>query len=167
MSVNPAPSTDEERLAQLGYQQELHRRLSGFSNFAVSFSIISILAGAITSYGIAMTAGGPVAITLGWVFVGLMVTFVALAMAEVCSAYPTAGALYWWAAALAKRNKAAWAWFVGWFNFLGEVAVTAAIDFGAAITTTAFLSLTTGLTVTKWNTFLVFLVIIAAHGLLN
>jgi amino acid permease (GABA permease) len=167
MSVNPAPSTDEERLAQLGYQQELHRRLSGFSNFAVSFSIISILAGAITSYGIAMNAGGPMAITLGWLFVGIMVTFVALAMAEVCSAYPTAGALYWWAAALAKRNKAAWAWFVGWFNFLGEVAVTAAIDFGAAITTSAFLSLTFDWEVTTGRTFLIFLVIIVVHGLLN
>jgi amino acid permease (GABA permease) len=167
MSVNPAPSTDEERLAQLGYQQELHRRLSGFSNFAVSFSIISILAGAITSYGIAMTAGGPVAIVLGWLFVGIMVTVVALSMAEVCSAYPTAGALYWWAAAMAKNNKAAWAWFVGWFNFLGEVAVTAAIDFGAAITTSAFLSLTFDMAVTPGRTFLIFLVIIGVHGLLN
>lgn len=167
MSVNPAPSTDEERLAQLGYQQELHRRLSGFSNFAVSFSIISILAGAITSYGLAMNAGGPLSITLGWLFIGVMVTFVALAMAEVCSAYPTAGALYWWAAALARRNKAAWAWFIGWFNFLGEVAVTAAIDFGAAITTSAFLSLTFDMEVTRVRTFLIFLVIIAAHGLLN
>jgi amino acid permease (GABA permease) len=167
MSVNPAPGTDEERLAQLGYQQELHRRLSGFSNFAVSFSIISILAGAITSYSIAMNAGGPFAITIGWLLVGIMVTLVALAMAEVCSAYPTAGALYWWAAALAKRNKPAWAWFVGWFNFLGEVAVTAAIDFGAAITTAAFLDLTFGLTVTKTSTFLIFLVIIVVHGLLN
>ena len=167
MSTESVPSTDEERLAQLGYQQELHRRLSGFSNFAVSFSIISILAGAITSYGIAMTAGGPVAITLGWLFVGIMVTFVALAMAEVCSAYPTAGALYWWAAALAKKNKPAWAWFVGWFNFLGEVAVTAAIDFGAAITTAAFFSLTFDMTVTPGKTFLIFLVIIIVHGLLN
>ena len=167
MSDSPAPSTDEERLAQLGYQQELHRRLSGFSNFAVSFSIISILAGAITSYGIAMNAGGPMAITLGWLFVGIMVTFVALAMAEVCSAYPTAGALYWWAAALAKRNKAAWAWFIGWFNFLGEVAVTAAIDFGAAITTSAFLSLTFDIEVTKGRTFLIFLILIVIHGLLN
>src|SRR3954451_11915807 len=167
MSTESVPTTDEERLAQLGYQQELHRRLSGFSNFAVSFSIISILAGAITSYGIAMTAGGPLAIVLGWLFVGIMVTFVALAMAEVCSAYPTAGALYWWAAALAKRNKAAWAWFVGWFNFLGEVAVTAAIDFGAAITTAAFLSLTFDMEVTKMSTFLIFLVIIIVHGLLN
>jgi len=96
-----------------------------------------------------------------------MVTFVALAMAEVCSAYPTAGALYWWAAALAKRNKPAWAWFVGWFNFLGEVAVTAAIDFGAAITTSAFLSLTFDMEVTTGRTFLIFLVIIVVHGLLN
>ncbi|HYN95642.1 MAG TPA: amino acid permease [Pilimelia sp.] len=162
-----APMTDEERLAELGYQQELRRKLSGFSNFAVSFSIISILAGAITSYGIAMSAGGPMAITLGWLFVGVMVTFVALAMAEICSVYPTAGALYWWAAALAKRNKAAWAWFVGWFNFLGEVAVTAAIDFGAAITTSAFLGLTFDMEVTTARTFGIFLVIIVAHGLLN
>src|SRR5947207_11829011 len=168
-AVTPAaPSgADEQLLAELGYRQELRRKLSGFSNFAVSFSIISILAGAITSYGIAMAAGGPLSITLGWLFVGGMVTLLALAMAEVCSAYPTAGALYWWAAALARRNKPAWAWFVGWFNFLGEVAVTAAIDFGAATTTMAFLSLTTGLTVTAANTFGTFLVIIVLHGLLN
>ncbi len=159
--------SDEQRLAQLGYKQELRRKLSGFSNFAISFSIISILAGAITSYIIAMNAGGPMAITLGWLFVGGMVILVALAMAEVCSVYPTAGALYWWSHALAKRNKAAWAWFVGWFNFLGEVAVTAAIDFGAAITTAAFLSLTFDLEVTKQNTLLIFIVIIVLHGLLN
>src|SRR4051812_45984154 len=158
---------DEQLLAQLGYRQELRRKLSGFSNFAVSFSIISILAGAIASYGIAMNAGGPLSITLGWLFVGGMVTLVALAMAEVCSAYPTAGGLYWWAATLARRNKPAWAWFVGWFNFLGEVAVTAAIDFGAALTTSAFLSLTFDMEVTKFRVFLIFLVLIAAHGLLN
>jgi amino acid permease (GABA permease) len=168
-AVAPVTSedADETLLAQLGYKQELRRRLSTFSNFAVSFSIISVLAGAITSYGIAMNAGGPLSITLGWLFVGGMVTLVALAMAEICSAYPTAGALYWWASALARRNRAAWAWFVGWFNFLGEVAVTAAIDFGAATTTMAFLSLTTGVEVTRYNTFLAFVVIIVAHGLLN
>ncbi len=159
--------SDEQRLAQLGYKQELRRKLSGFSNFAISFSIISILAGAITSYGLAMNAGGPLAITLGWLFVGGMVILVALAMAEVCSVYPTAGALYWWSHALAKRNKAAWAWFVGWFNFLGEIAVTAAIDFGAAITTSAFLSLAFDIEVTPMRTLLVFLVIIVLHGLLN
>jgi amino acid permease (GABA permease) len=159
--------SDSALLATLGYRQELHRRLSGFSNFAISFSIISVLAGCLTSYSIAMNNGGPAAITLGWLLVGGMVTLVALAMAEVCSVYPTAGGLYWWAFALAKRNKAAWAWFVGWFNFLGQVAVTAAIDYGAALTTTAFLNLLFGLPVTKVSTFAVFLTIIVLHGLLN
>src|SRR5258706_7647833 len=97
--TGPSPeatsNSDEERLAQLGYKQELHRRLSGFSNFAVSFSIISILAGCLTSYLLAMNNGGPAAINLGWIGVGLMVTLVALAMAEICSVYPTAGGLYW------------------------------------------------------------------------
>jgi len=158
---------DEARLAQLGYKQELRRRLSGFSNFAVSFSIISILAGCLTSYGVAMGNGGPVAITVGWVVVGLLVTLVALSMAEVCSVYPTAGGLYWWAFAIARHNKARWAWFAGWFNFLGQVAVTAGIDFGAALTTTAFLRLTTGFEVTTTHEFLVFAVIILLHGLLN
>ncbi len=163
----PAPDSDEALLAKLGYKQELSRRLSGFSNFAVSFSIISVLAGCLTSFSIAMNNGGPAAITLGWLLVGVMVTLVSLSLAEVCSVYPTAGALYWWAFALARRNKARWAWFVGWFNFLGQVAVTGAIDFGAALTTGAFLSLAFGLTITKTTTFVIFLVIIALHGLLN
>ena len=41
------PGDDERRLAELGYKQELKRKWSGFSNFAISFSIISILAGCI------------------------------------------------------------------------------------------------------------------------
>ena len=38
-------SADDQLLAKLGYKQELSRSWSGFSNFAISFSIISILAG--------------------------------------------------------------------------------------------------------------------------
>ncbi|MGZ4600521.1 MAG: amino acid permease [Oryzihumus sp.] len=154
-------------LAELGYEQELHRRMSGFNNFAVSFSIISILAGAITSYGIALNAGGPIAISIGWPLVGLFVWLVALAMGEVCSVFPTAGGLYFWAGRLARHRKPMWAWYVGWFNFLGEVAVTAAIDYGAAITWMAFLDLTWGVGVTAGRTFIAFAVILLLHGLLN
>ena len=158
---------DEAQLAALGYKQELHRGMSGFTNFAVSFSIISVLAGCITTYYLAMDAGGPVVISIGWPLVGIFVLFVALAMAEICSVYPTAGGLYFWAGRLARRNKRVWAWYVGWFNFLGEVAVTAAIDYGAAVTWMALLDLTFGVEVTLGRTFIAFLVIIALHGLLN
>ncbi|MFW5474547.1 amino acid permease [Knoellia sp. CPCC 206450] len=158
---------DEAMLAELGYKQELHRGMSGFSNFAVSFSIISILSGCITTFYLAMDAGGPSAINLGWPLVGVMVLCVALAMAEVCSVYPTAGGLYYWAGKLARRNKRVWAWYVGWFNFLGEVAVTAAIDYGAAITWMALLNLVFGLEVSLVSTFVAFVIIIGLHGLLN
>ncbi|WEK60225.1 MAG: amino acid permease [Candidatus Microbacterium colombiense] len=158
---------DAAALAELGYKQELHRGMSGFSNFAVSFSIISILAGCITSFNIALKSGGPMAINIGWPLVGVFVLCVALAMAEVCSRYPTAGGLYFWAGRLAKKNKRQWAWFVGWFNFLGEVAVTAAIDYGAAATMMAFANLMWGVEVNAYNTFGLFIALIVVHGLLN
>ena len=160
-------SEDAAQLEALGYKQELHRRFGGFANFAVSFSIISILAGCITSYLIAMNAGGPVVISIGWPLVGLFVVCVALSMAEVCSVYPTAGGLYFWAGRLATKNKRQWAWVVGWFNFMGEVAVTTAVDYGAAITWNALLNLAFGLEVTPMTTFVTFVIILLLHGLLN
>ncbi|GAA3125765.1 amino acid permease (GABA permease) [Kribbella aluminosa] len=163
-----APMTDDEkRLHQLGYAQELSRTMSGFSNFAVSFTIISILSGCLTLYGFGMNTGGPALIVWGWPIVGLMTLFVGLAMAEVCSSFPTAGGLYYWAAKLAPSNGAAWSWFTGWFNFLGQVAVTAGIDFGAAFFLNAFLDLQFGFTATPGHTILLFGIILLVHALLN
>ena len=160
-------SADETRLHELGYAQELARRMSGFSNFAVSFTIISILSGCLTLYGFGLNTGGPVVIVWGWPIVGLLTLMVGLAMAEVCSSFPTAGGLYYWSAKLARRNAAAWSWFTGWFNFLGQVAVTAGIDFGAAFFLNAFLDLQFGFTATPGNTILLFGIILVVHGLLN
>src|ERR671933_2287308 len=91
-----AHDDDERMLHRLGYAQELYRSMGGFANFAISFTIISILAGCLTSYFIAFNDGGPVAITWGWLIVGGFVLLVALAMGEVASAMPTAGAIYYW-----------------------------------------------------------------------
>jgi amino acid permease (GABA permease) len=159
---------DEKRLHELGYAQELRRRMSGFSNFAVSFTIISILSGCLTLYGFGMNTGGPALIVWGWPFVGIMTLFVGLAMAEVCSSFPTAGGLYYWAAKLAPAGTgAAWSWFTGWFNFLGQVAVTAGIDFGAAFFINAFLDLQWGFTATPGHTILIFGLVLLLHGILN
>ncbi len=173
MSVNEqavpgALDPDQKRLHELGYAQELRRRMSGFSNFAVSFTIISILSGCLTLYAFGMNTGGPAVIVWGWPFVGIMTLFVGLAMAEVCSSYPTAGGLYYWAAKLAPgKSAAAWSWFTGWFNFLGQVAVTAGIDFGAAFFLTAFLDLQFGFAATPGHTILVYGCILLVHGILN
>ena len=126
--MEPAPPAgsyhtdeDEKILHKLGYAQELFRAMGGFQNFAISFTIISILAGCLTSYYIAFGQGGPVAVSWGWLLVGGMSIIVSLAMAEIASAFPTAGGLYYWAS---KLGSPAWGWFTGWFNLIGQIAVT-------------------------------------------
>jgi amino acid transporter len=135
----PAASTahiseDERILHRLGYAQELFRAMGGFQNFAISFTIISILAGCLTSYAIAFQSGGPIAATWGWLLVGLFSTIIALAMAEIASSFPTAGGLYYWAS---KLGSPGWGWATGWFNLIGQIAVTAAIGYGLATFATA------------------------------
>jgi amino acid transporter len=129
---------DESLLHRLGYAQELFRSMGGFQNFAISFTIISILAGCLTSYYIAFNQGGPVAITWGWLLVGGFCIIVALAMGEIASTFPTAGGLYYWAS---KLGSPAWGWFTGWFNLVGQIAVTAAIGYGCAVFMTSLLNL--------------------------
>jgi amino acid permease (GABA permease) len=158
---------DSARLHQLGYAQELKRTMSAFSNFAVSFTIISILSGCLTLYKFGMQTGGPAAMIWGWPLVGVFVLLVGLGMAEVCSSYPTAGGLYYWAARLARKNAPAWSWFTGWFNLIGQIAVTAGIDFGAALFLNAFLDLQWGFSATPGHTILLLAIILVLHGLLN
>lgn len=158
---------DVRRLHELGYAQELLRRMGGFSNFAVSFTIISILSGALTLYYFGMNTGGPVVFTIGWPIVGVLVTIVGLAMAEICSSYPTAGGLYYWAAKLGGKNAPAWSWFTGWFNLLGQVAVTAGIDFGLSFSITAELNLLFGYGTRPINVIVILAVVLFIHGLLN
>ncbi len=168
-SRTPA-SRDVERLHQLGYAQELRRGMKTFSNFAVSFTIISILSGCLTLFGFAMNVGGPEVMTLGWLFVGFFVIIVALGMAEVASSYPTAGGLYYWAAKLADEagaNGARWSWFVGWFNLVGQVAVTAGIDFGLALFTNAFLNVAFGFPADPPHLILIYGIMLTIHALLN
>jgi amino acid permease (GABA permease) len=161
---------DEQRLHELGYAQELRRGMKTFSNFAVSFTIISILSGCLTLFGFGMNTGGPAVMVWGWLIVGFFVLLVALGMAEVASSYPTAGGLYYWAAKLAPEsggNGPRWSWFTGWFNLLGQVAVTAGIDFGLAFFINAFLNIAWGVPTDPPYTIAIYAVVLFLHGLLN
>ena len=120
---------DVQRLHELGYKQELSRAWSGFTNFAISFTIISVLAGTFTTFGTAWANGGPVVISIGWPVICGFVLLVALSMAELTSAYPTAGGPYWWAA---KLGGPQWSWYTGWFNIVGLVGIVASVGYGAA-----------------------------------
>jgi len=121
---------DVRDLQRLGYAQQLYREMGGFSNFAISFSVISVLTGAIQLFGYGLQFAGPVINTIGWPLVSVFVLCVAASMAELASAYPTAGGLYFWAHRLGGHK---WAWVTAWFNMIGQVTITAGIDYAAAV----------------------------------
>jgi amino acid transporter len=120
---------DEDQLRKLGYAQQLLRDMGGFSNFAVSFSIISILTGAVTLYGHGLGFGGPLVMSVGWPLVAVMTLAVAASLAQLASSFPTAGALYHWAAMLGGPGVG---FFTAWLNTVGQFAITAGIDYGLA-----------------------------------
>ena len=132
------PNRDEQRLAELGYAQELNRSWSGFQNFAISFTIISVLAGCFTTYYQGWNNGGPVAISWGWPIISAFILIISFCMAELASSYPTAGGIYWWSA---KLGGPGWGWITGWFNLLGLIAILASVDYFAG----QFLSIILGL----------------------
>jgi amino acid transporter len=166
-------SEDEKRLHELGYRQELSRAWSGFTNFAISFTIISVLAGCFTAFGFAWLNGGPIAVSIGWPVMCLLVFTVAFSMAELTSAYPTAGGPYWWAHDL---GSAGWSWMTGWFNIAGLIGIVASVAYGAAIFLNILLGLY-GLNILGVNfgdsahilseQFLLFLIILALYTIVN
>jgi len=159
----PRPATatsDKEVLHRFGYAQQLLRDMGGFSNFAISFSIISILTGAVTLYGVGLNAGGPVVMGIGWPLVTLFVLFVAAALAELASAIPTSGALYHWASFLGGPTLG---WMTAWLNLIGLIAAIAGIDYGCA----QFVVPLLGLPETSANFMLIFGILLLSHAILN
>jgi amino acid transporter len=130
-SQNGPDDRDERVLSRMGYRQELLRRLGGFSSFAIGFSVISVLTGITSTFGDALGAGGPAGLGLGWPLVSAGTLLVGLAMAELASAFPTAGALYHWASLL---GGAPLGWTTAMLNLAGQVAIVAAIDLACAQT---------------------------------
>lgn len=129
MSEATKLNEDEAKLAELGYKQELSRTWSGFSNFAISFSIISILAGCFTTFYFGWNNGGPIAIAIGWPVISLFILIIGLCMSELVSAYPTSGGIYWWASKLGGVKAG---YYTGWLNLAGLVAIVASVAYGAA-----------------------------------
>jgi len=171
--IEQIQDADERRLAELGYKQDLSRSWSGFQNFAISFTIISILAGCLTNYASGWNNGGPVMITIGWPVISVFILIIAFCMAELASAMPTAGGIYWWASQLGGPG---WGWFTGWFNFIGLVAVFASVDYAAAIFINAIFGLySVDLGFANWGdtqhilteTFGIFIVLLTLHTVIN
>ncbi len=159
-----ASGPEDQHLRSLGYEPELVRRMGGFGNFAVSFSVISVLSGCMTLFGLGLVTGGPAVMMWGWVAVGLAVLLVGAALAEVTSAYPTSGGLYYMAQRLGGPR---WGWTTGWLNLLGLLGGIAGIDYGAASFIAAFAGLQWGVVPTPGLILTIFAGVLVLHALLN
>ncbi len=157
-------STDEQVLTRLGYTPQLARRMGGFGNFALSFSVISVLSGCMTLFGFGLNTGGPAVMMWGWAIVGAMVLFVGLGLAEVTSAYPVSGALYFMAG---KLGGPRWGHYTAWFNLLGLLGGMAAGPYGCALFIGAWLNLTFGFTPTPPKIFLIFVALLLLLAVMN
>ncbi len=160
-------SDDEKTLAKLGYAQDLNRSWSGFSNFAISFSIISILAGCLTNFGAGFNNGGPISISWSWPILSCFILLIGFTMSELVSAYPTSGGIYWWAS---KLGGPAAGFFTGWLNLIGLVAVTAGVAYGCA----TFIDLTISTysesfagSYSLTRVFIIFIIVLALASALN
>ncbi len=158
---------DEKQLAKLGYAQDLNRSWSGFSNFAISFSIISILAGCFTSFALGWNNGGPAAIAWGWPILTVFILIIGMCMSELVSAYPTSGGIYWWASKLGGPRAG---FYTGWLNLIGLVAIVASVAYGCA----TFLDAGIGYFSSSWagnysltRVFIEFAVILALAAVVN
>jgi amino acid transporter len=162
-----ALNADEQRLAEMGYKQELSRSWSGFSNFAISFSIISILAGCFTTFGVGWNSGGPMAIAWGWPIVSAFILVIGLCLSELVSAFPTSGGIYWWAS---KLGGAKAGYYTGWLNLIGLLAIDASVAYGCA----TFTDLTLDTYSKSWaahysltRVFIIFVIVLVLVALVN
>ncbi len=153
-------SEPKGELEALGYKQELLRDMGAFQNFALSFSIISVLTGAVTLYGAGLTAGGPRVMLWGWPLVAVFTIAIGLCLGELASAFPTAGALYHWSSILGGPGAG---WATAWLNVLGQFAITAAIDFGLA----EFLAPLLGLEGSRASVLMLYAALLTSHAVLN
>ena len=119
---------DRQVLHSMGYAQELLRGMRTFQNFAISFSIICILAGGINSFSQGLSSVGGASIGIGWPLATGVSLLFALAMGQIGSAYPTAGGLYHWGSILGGR---AVGWVTAWTNLFGLITVLAAVNVSA------------------------------------
>ncbi|PFH46622.1 hypothetical protein AMATHDRAFT_154317 [Amanita thiersii Skay4041] len=159
---------DEAELARMGYKQELKRELGLLQNFGVSFSIISVITGIPSLFLYGLNTGGPAVMVWGWVAASCFTMLVGLAMAGESYSHPTSGGPYFWAAMLSKPERAPLAsWITGWFNLLGQVAITTGISFACANFLSTACTLKTKFEPTPKTTIGIYAAVLFTQGLTN
>ncbi|KAI6135074.1 amino acid/polyamine transporter I [Pisolithus croceorrhizus] len=160
---------DEELLAQLGYKQEFRREFTPLEVFGVAFSFIGPLPSLASVLIYSIPNGGPAAMVWGWLVASAFIFTTALSIAELASAAPTAGGVYFWTHSFASpRWRNLLCWLVGYANATGYIAGVAAIDWSCAVQITAAVSIGSGQTYNATNPQIygIYVAILLSHALI-
>ncbi|KAF8893061.1 amino acid/polyamine transporter I [Infundibulicybe gibba] len=110
----------DKRLLDLGYQPEFRREMSLFGVLGISFCAIGILTGMSSAFQTGLFSGGPLGLFWGWNICSIFMLLIALSLAEICSAYPTMGGLYFWVCQM-KPNVPVLGFCTGWIYSIAMV----------------------------------------------
>eukprot|EP00667_Euglena_gracilis_P005024 EG_transcript_5049 len=159
---------DERRLAQLGYKQEYTRIFNTWTNFGLTTSMVSVLLGIVPLYTYSLQTGGPAVMLWSWVVIGVMTLFVVSSLAEICAAYPTMGALYFWAYRLGGPEWGPFsAWTAGWCNLLGQIGGVASGGYSGAVVIGEIVQITTGIAMNPAQTLGIYAATLVVAGVVN
>ncbi|OCH88957.1 amino acid transporter [Obba rivulosa] len=161
---------DEELLRSLGYKQEFRREFTGLETFGIAFSIIGLLPSIASVLFYSVPNGGPAAMVWGWAVASFFILLVGMSMAELASAAPTSGGLYFWTHSLSSpRWRNLLAWIVGYANTIGSIASIASIDWGCAVQVMAAATIGSAdqsFSPTSAQTFGVYVAIVLSHAVI-
>lgn len=163
-----ASEDDAAVLAKLGYKQELRRNFTMIEVFGIAFSIMGLLPSIASTLSYSIPAG-PVGMVWGWFLASGFIFVVGLAMADLGSAMPTSGGLYWWTHFFSSpKTRNPLCFLVGYSNTLGLVAGLCSIDYAFAL---MFLSVVVVARDGNWTPsngviYATFLACVCCHGIL-
>ncbi|OCK78071.1 gaba permease [Lepidopterella palustris CBS 459.81] len=163
-----ASEDDAAVLAKLGYKQELRRNFTMIEVFGIAFSIMGLLPSIASTLSYSLPAG-PAGLVWGWFVASMFIFFVGMAMADLGSAMPTSGGLYWWTHFFASpKTRNALSFLVGYSNTLGLVGGLCSIDYGFALMFTSVIVISRDGAWTPSNgvVYAVFLCTVLFHGIL-
>ncbi|OBT44593.1 hypothetical protein VE00_05816 [Pseudogymnoascus sp. WSF 3629] len=132
-SLDGADSDDAQLQAEFGYKPVFKREFGYLSTFSFAVSISGLFATTMTTYSYPLAAGGAAAAVWCWLIAGSGCMCLAFSVAELVSAYPTSGGLYYTVSRLAPQKYVpVISWITGWINLLGQIAGVASSEYGAA-----------------------------------
>ncbi|KAH8891257.1 amino acid permease, variant [Thozetella sp. PMI_491] len=142
--VRPEPSCDSDDglLLQLGYKQEFRREFTRWSTLSYAISILGVLGSVPATWGTPLISGGPATAIWTWFAGSFFALCLALSIAELISAYPTAGGMYYVTKHVFPPEKVPLAaWVIGWSNFLGQAGGVASVAYSVSQMTLAAVSM--------------------------